>query len=76
MGVSSLCCRDPAAQLPNRYRARIGERVILEAVERSIIPDLTVVQRPTLPDRVQTPGRPARHGVRGGCADDLLSLPG
>ena len=29
-------------QLPNRYRARIGERVILEAVERTIIPDLTV----------------------------------
>jgi hypothetical protein len=35
-------------QLPNRYRARIGERVILEAIERAIIPDLTVVQRPTL----------------------------
>ena len=46
-------------QLPNRYRARIGERVILEAVERTIIPDLTVVQRPVPPDiGGQTPGGP------------------
>jgi hypothetical protein len=44
-------------QLPPRYRARIGERVILEAVERIIIPDLTVVHRPTLRDTgEQTPG--------------------
>jgi hypothetical protein len=39
-------------QLPSRYRACIGERVILEAVERTIIPDLTVVQHPT----PRTPG--------------------
>jgi Protein of unknown function (DUF4058) len=44
-------------QLPPRYRARIGERVILTVVERTIIPDLTVVQRPSLRDtRGQTPG--------------------
>src|SRR5262245_35444726 len=44
-------------QLPNRYRARIGERVVLEAVERAILPDLTVVQHPTLRDTgVQSPG--------------------
>lgn len=47
-------------QLPDRYRARIGERVILEAVERSIVPDLTVVQRPTRADTTtHTPGSPA-----------------
>jgi hypothetical protein len=46
-------------QLPHRYRARIGERVILAAVERTIIPDLTVVQRPPLGDaELQTPGHP------------------
>jgi len=43
-------------QLPNRYRARIGERVILEAIEGAIIPDLTVVQWPTRGDAEgQTP---------------------
>jgi hypothetical protein len=47
-------------QLPNSYRARIGERVILEAVERTIIPDLTVVQRPAPSDTGgQTPGSPS-----------------
>ena len=46
-------------QLLHRYRARIGERVILEAVERTIIPDLTVVQRPTSRDaELQTPDHP------------------
>ena len=46
-------------QLPHRYRARIGERVILAAVERTIIPDLTVVQRPAPRDaELQTPGHP------------------
>lgn len=44
-------------QLPNRYRVRIGERVIVEAVERTIIPDLTVVQRPApVGTEGQTPG--------------------
>lgn len=33
-------------QLPPRYRARISEHVVLEATERVIIPDLTVVRRP------------------------------
>jgi hypothetical protein len=44
-------------QLPHRYRARIGERVIVEAVERTLIPDLTVVQRPAPRDAEgQMPG--------------------
>jgi len=47
-------------QLPDRYRARIGERVILEAVERTIIPDLTVVQRPP---RGSTAGQTTGSGV-------------
>jgi hypothetical protein len=38
-------------QLPPRYRARINERVVLEAVERAIIPDVTVIQRAALGDR-------------------------
>lgn len=31
------------AQLPRRYRARISERPVLEATERMMIPDITVV---------------------------------
>jgi len=37
-------------QLPPRYRARIGERVILTTVAHGIIPDLTVVHRPLVGD--------------------------
>lgn len=33
-------------QLPPRYRARISERLVLEASERVMIPDLTVVRHP------------------------------
>lgn len=33
-------------QLPDRYRALISERVVIEATERAIIPALTVVQHP------------------------------
>ncbi|MBI3326080.1 MAG: DUF4058 family protein [Nitrospinae bacterium] len=33
-------------QLPERYRARISERLVLEATERVMIPDITVVRRP------------------------------
>jgi Protein of unknown function (DUF4058) len=33
-------------QLPRRYRARISERLVLEATERVMIPDITVVRRP------------------------------
>lgn len=35
-------------QLPPRYRARIGERVVLTTVAHSIIPDLTGVYRQTV----------------------------
>jgi hypothetical protein len=43
------------SQLPSRYRARIGERVVLTTVAHSIIPDLTVVHRATM----------GAHGVPG-----------
>jgi hypothetical protein len=43
-------------QLPSRYRARIGERVILTTVAHSIIPDITVVHRAP----VGTPGAPSK----------------
>jgi len=33
-------------QLPPRYRAMIGARLVVEATERVMIPDVTVVQRP------------------------------
>ena len=33
-------------QLPQRYRARISERLVLEATERVMVPDITVVKRP------------------------------
>lgn len=33
-------------QLPLRYRARISERLVLEATERVMIPDITVVRHP------------------------------
>ena len=33
-------------QLPPRYRALIGARLVVEATERVMIPDVTVVRRP------------------------------
>src|SRR5262245_25144794 len=43
-------------QLPPRYRARSGERVVLTTVAHGIMPDLAVVHRPT----VGAPGAPTR----------------
>jgi Protein of unknown function (DUF4058) len=44
------------SQLPRRYRARISERLVLEATERVMIPDITVVRHPVpRPPRTETP---------------------
>ena len=43
-------------QLPPRYRARISERLVLEATERVMIPDITVVRHPVPRPPIAEPG--------------------
>lgn len=57
-------------QLPQRYRARISERVVLKETQRVMVPDLTVVRHPAPP-----PPQPAADVEAGGVATTVALEP-